>query len=257
MSFYDPFGRDFQTRNARSRQQPKNQRSGMKFTRQPTQEDYYQLAQAYQDLESDYEKVSKDLETSQEALKQQTKKAIELREALDEAQETVAQLRQERETLVAAAEKDEAESEWEDRFLRLQAETENYRRRLEQRYAQEANEQRNQILRDMLPLADHLEMALKHAGDDSGGDSTQTAQSLRQSLDATLRAFLDTLKRYGVERMDAGSEPFDPNWHEAMGHVPSDSVPEDHVVEVLQTGYLAGDKLLRPARVLVSSGGEQ
>jgi molecular chaperone GrpE len=74
------------------------------------------------------------------------------------------------------------------------------------------------------------------------------------NIEATRRAFLETLRRYGVERVDPQGEPFDPNVHEAIGHAPVEGVPADHVAQVVQAGYVEGDRVIRPARVLVSAG---
>jgi molecular chaperone GrpE len=74
------------------------------------------------------------------------------------------------------------------------------------------------------------------------------------NIDATRRAFLETLRRYGVERIEPTHQLFDPTRHEAIGQTPSVDVPADHVALVTQAGYAEGDRILRPARVIVSSG---
>ena len=65
---------------------------------------------------------------------------------------------------------------------------------------------------------------------------------------------METLKRYGVERLEAQGQPFDPNHHEAVGFIVDGKTPADHVAEVVQTGYMDGERVLRPARVVVSRG---
>ena len=142
------------------------------------------------------------------------------------------------------------EEDWADRYARLQAEFENTRKRWEQRIAVETADARDRILLDMLPLADHLEMALNHAGAQEEGLDEGFLGNIR----ATQRAFLETLRRYGVTPIDAVGEPFDPNVHEAVGQAASDETSEGTVAEVMQAGYREGDRLLRPARVLVSAG---
>lgn len=139
------------------------------------------------------------------------------------------------------------EASWRERYIRLQAELDNLRRRWEQRFETETAIARQDILRDMLPLADHLEMALQH------GEALEDekAQEYMRNIQATLQAFLSTLKRYHVAPIDAKGQPFDPNLHEALGKVADGDVPSGHIAQVVQTGYLEGDKLLRPARVLV------
>jgi molecular chaperone GrpE len=74
------------------------------------------------------------------------------------------------------------------------------------------------------------------------------------NVEATHQAFLDTLKRYGVEPMKALGQPFDPALHEAVGAAHDSTLPVDTVIHVVQAGYREGDKLLRPARVLVNQG---
>jgi molecular chaperone GrpE len=139
------------------------------------------------------------------------------------------------------------EASWRERYVRLQAELESLRRRWEQRFETETANARQEILRDMLPLADHLELALQHAANANDGQ----AKEYVRDLSATQQAFLSTLKRYNVTPIEALGQPFDPNLHEAVGQVAEGDVPSGHVAHVVQTGYLDGDKLLRPARVLV------
>ncbi len=103
----------------------------------------------------------------------------------------------------------------------------------------------------MLPLADHLEMAMKHLTEQEGAG----AASVIGNMEAVQRAFLDTLRRYGVTPIDALGRPFDPNLHEAVGQIHTDTTPPGAVAAVVQTGYQEGERLLRPARVLVNQGG--
>lgn len=240
MSFFDPF-------NPYYRRQPGRRPQG-----QPTLEDYRKLVEAYRQLQAEHQELSRRLAATEEALRQQTQKAMELEDALQAAQARVAELEQ----LLAEVERQPSRAEdedWKERYLRLQAELDTYRRRLEERSQAQVAEQQARILRDMLSLADHLEMALQHLAQMPHGPALD---SYRANLEATLRAFLDTLRRYGVEPLRPQGEPFDPGQHEAVGQVVSDQVPEDHVAQVVRTGYRMGDKLLRPARVLVSRGAE-
>ena len=155
-------------------------------------------------------------------------------------------------TLSAAAQAAGADN-WQERYLRLQAEMENLRRRLEQRAANESAEARRAILRDMLPLADHLEMALQHGAKLEGAE----AEGFVGSIESTRKAFLEALRRYGVTPIDAEGAEFDPTRHEAVGQIPLSNAPAgtqvDHVAHVVQRGYMEGDTLLRPARVLVAA----
>lgn len=203
-----------------------------------------------QELQAALDRQAKELhhktqeaEIKDEALRKQSEHQKELeaelvfiRAALAEAQEKLAAISE--------------EPTWQERFLRQQAEMDNVRKRLEQRANAETAENRRRILADMLPLADHLDLALQHQ---PKSDDVQVRNFI-SNIEATRRAFLETLRRYGVERIDPVNAPFDPERHEAIGQTPSAETPVDHVATVVQAGYVEGDRILRPARVLVSSG---
>lgn len=136
---------------------------------------------------------------------------------------------------------------WRDRALRLQAEIENFRKR-QQRLAEERIvADRERLLRAFLDVADDLERALATDGVD--------ARSLRQGVDLTHQAMMRILDREGVEPIRAAGQPFDPARHEAVGAVPHQvaGAKPDTVVEVVQPGYRLGERLLRPARVIVAT----
>ncbi len=216
---------------------------------QPTLADYEALVKAYQELKQQNEQQKKELhnatgelEIKTEALQRQGKELKNLeaelvftRAGLEEAQRRL--------------EEDDNQS-WQEKYARLQAELENFRKRWELRSEQEIAENRRRILADMLPLADHLDLALQHTPE----TKEESVSNFISNIEATRRAFLETLRRYGVERIDPLGLAFDPNLHEAIGQAPSSTIAPDHVAQVLQAGYINGDKVLRPARVLVSTG---
>ena len=98
-----------------------------------------------------------------------------------------------------------------------------------------------QFIVDLLPFIDNLERALNHSND----------SSLSSGVALTVKEFANIIARYGIERIPAEGEVFDPRLHEAVGLVPHPSLPAGTVAEVLQTGYKRGDRLLRAARVMV------
>lgn len=251
MSFYynNPYGR--------RRAVPGPQNPG------PTLEDYRAVVAAYQELQAQTERQAQELAARQRELaeknRQLTEQGRDLEIKAEALQRQGADLKQVEAELVwtkaALQQQERSEQEegaegatWRERYMRLQAELDNLRRRWEQRFTVETAEARHAILRDMLPLADHLEMALRH-GEILEGDQ---ARDFLRNIEATYQAFFDTLRRYGVEPIAAQGRPFDPNLHEAVGRIQSEAVPSGAVAEVVQTGYLEGDKLLRPARVLVN-----
>lgn len=235
-----------------------------------TAEDVQRLAQAYQALQGKAEQQAQTLEAKQRELEAKQRELLAQTEALVEARRELEvrdealrrasadQKQAEAELLWARAglqqqEKQEQaknspeELSWRERYVRLQLELENLRRRWEQRFETETANARQEILRDMLPLADHLEMAIQHGAVIEGDE----AKEYLRDINATYQAFLNTLKRYGVTQIEAVGQPFDPNLHEGVGQVQNGDMPSGHVAQVLQTGYLEGEKLLRPARVLV------
>ena len=131
-------------------------------------------------------------------------------------------------------------AEYKDKYLRKAAELENTRKRLERRYAGQAEEEKKRLLRNFLTVADNLERALAHSGDDLGDGVKLTYQELQRLL-----------SQEGVEPLEAIGQPFDPYYHEAVGTVASDD-DEETVVGERQKGYLYRGELLRPAKVEVA-----
>jgi molecular chaperone GrpE len=144
------------------------------------------------------------------------------------------------------AERECEADEWRDRALRMQAEMDNYRKR-QQRLAQdEVEAERQRLLRAFLPLVDDLERGLAVPANDAMG--------LRQGVELTHRAAVQMLRKEGVERVPAENRTFDPKWHEAVATAGRNgsSLEPNMVVQVLEPGYRLGERLLRPARVIVA-----
>lgn len=133
-----------------------------------------------------------------------------------------------------------------DKYLRLQAEFDNFRKRTEKEkkaYRAYANEK---LVTDLLPVIDHLELALKHAGE------SDDAGALSEGVELVLKQFWTVLGRYGLKPIDALGKPFDPKFHDALMQVESVDHEDGIVVEEFQRGYLLADRTLRPSRVSVS-----
>lgn len=135
----------------------------------------------------------------------------------------------------------------EDRTLRAQADYQNTQKRLERRYANRADEDVMAFARDLLPALDNLERAIEHTSPARTQDD-----SLHQGVELTRSAFLTALAKHQIFPIDARGKPFAPEVHEAVGIVPNPDLPPGTVVAVEQQGYTYGDKLLRPARVLIT-----
>ena len=132
-----------------------------------------------------------------------------------------------------------------DKWLRLMAEFENFKKRTQKEKADLMKFGNESLLRSMLPILDNLERAIDH------GKGSKENTSLLEGLEITLRQFLNTLERYGVKPVLARGEVFDPEKHEAVSQQESDEEP-NRVLSEVEKGYLYHDRLLRPARVIVS-----
>ena len=149
------------------------------------------------------------------------------------------------ESRFGAPEPDPAEV-WKDRYLRLHADVENTKKRLARSSAQEVEAQKKALLLDMLPVADGLDLALMHTPDQK--DNRGILQGIEMVRDILNKFFAD----HDVKAIDAWGKPFDPRLHEAIGVMSHPKFPPNTVVKVEQKGYLYGDKLLRPAQVVVT-----
>ncbi|MBY0562711.1 MAG: nucleotide exchange factor GrpE [Hyphomonadaceae bacterium] len=138
-----------------------------------------------------------------------------------------------------------------DDMLRALAEAENTRRRAERQAADARAYAIDRFANDLLPVADTLTRALQAAPKESADEAVR---SLITGLEMTERSLLDTFARHGLKRVGAQGEPFDPNIHQAVAQAPSEH-PAGAVIEVMQPGYVLGERTLRAAMVLVSAGG--
>lgn len=133
-----------------------------------------------------------------------------------------------------------------DLFLRERAELENFKRRMQREKAESLRFANEPLLRDLLPALDNLERAVEHA--QGGGNG----QPLVDGVGLVVRAFLDTLEKYGVSRLTSKGEQFDPNKHEAIAQVESTTLAPNTVADEHHPGYLLHGRLLRPALVTVA-----
>lgn len=134
-----------------------------------------------------------------------------------------------------------------DKYLRTYAEFENYRKRMQRDLAEARKYAHEPLLQELLPVMDHLGLALKHAQDGGGAN-----QGFLEGVQLVYKQFRDVLEKFGVKPFDSEGKPFDPVMHDAVMQVPVADVPENTVVQVLQGGYLYHDKVVRHAKVGVS-----
>jgi molecular chaperone GrpE len=132
---------------------------------------------------------------------------------------------------------------------RLQAEFENYRRRVTRDQADLVARAGKRIVEELLPVLDNLERAIEHTT--AGGD----LEHLLTGVEMVHQQVLGVFGKEGVEVIDPFGAEFDPEVHQAVGQREDTGVPDNTVVEVFQKGYILGGRVIRPATVIVSSGG--
>lgn len=140
--------------------------------------------------------------------------------------------------------------ELEDSYLRVHADFENTKKRLEREKFQALEYAYEKIAKDLLPIVDTLEIALKSANEVSGEESELQAK-FKEGLELTLDNFSKVLQRHGIEMITCEGE-FDPHLHECIMQVPSPSHQEGEIVQVFQKGYRYKERVLRPAMVSIA-----
>jgi len=146
----------------------------------------------------------------------------------------------------------EAAAEFKDKHLRLLAEMENLRRRTEKEVADARQYGIAGFARDVLAVADNMHRALATIDEELRDASDDKLKSLIEGVELTERELLKTLEKNGVKKFTPQGEKFDPNLHQAMYEVQHSDVPAGHVAQVIQSGYMIGERMLRPALVGVS-----
>jgi len=143
------------------------------------------------------------------------------------------------------AKADQADENW-DKFLRAAAELDNYRKRATREKEELARYTTEKIVSALLPALDNMERALEHSAEGT---------PLHDGLLQVYKQFQQILVGFGlVEILALPGEPFNPNLHEAVGHVESEQYPDGAILEQFQSGYKLAERLLRPVRVNVSKG---
>ena len=146
-------------------------------------------------------------------------------------------------------------SDLRDRFMRLAADMDNLRRRTEREVKDAKSYSVAGFARDMLAVSDNLRRALDAVPTEKRAGAEATLETLLEGVEMTERAMLSALERHGVKKIDAEGQRFDPNFHQAMFEIPNPNVPNNTVVQVVQAGFVIGERVLRPAMVGVAKGG--
>jgi molecular chaperone GrpE len=133
-----------------------------------------------------------------------------------------------------------------DKYLRLAAEFENYKRRAQRDQSDSIRFGNESLLKNLLPIIDNLERAIQYAKD------AGASGPLLEGVELTHKQFLETVSKVGVRQICSQGNPFDPAVHQAVTQVESENVPPNTVVEEFQKGYFLHDRILRPAMVSVA-----
>jgi molecular chaperone GrpE len=139
-----------------------------------------------------------------------------------------------------------------DQRLRALAEAENIRRRAERERTEASQYAITKFARDMLAIADNFSRALAACPPDLRAAADPQVRAVLDGVEATDRQLMATLERYGVKPVSTEGGKFDPNLHQAIAEVPGNGKPPGSIVDVVQSGYMIGDRLLRPAMVTVA-----
>jgi molecular chaperone GrpE len=142
-----------------------------------------------------------------------------------------------------------------DKMLRTLAEMENLRKRTAREVADARAYGITGFARDVLDIADNLQRALDAVPSETRESADPVLKALIEGVELTERSLLNALEKNGVKKFDPSGGKFDPNFQQAMYEVPDASVPPGTVVQVVQAGYMIGDRVLRPALVAVAKGG--
>jgi molecular chaperone GrpE len=165
----------------------------------------------------------------------------------DETVETAAP-----ETADPVAEATREAAQYKDKLLRTLAEMENLRKRTEREVLDARAYGIAGFARDVLAVADNMHRALEAIGPDLREGADPKVKALIEGVELTERELMKILERNGVRKFSPQGEKFDPNFHQAMYEVPTSDQPPGHVAQVIQAGYMLGERVLRPALVAVS-----
>ncbi|WP_353056031.1 nucleotide exchange factor GrpE [Mesobacillus subterraneus] len=166
--------------------------------------------------------------------------------AENEASEQIADMQEQDPTQQKITELEAKLEEADNRYLRLQADFDNFRRRSRIELEASAKYRAQSIITDLLPAIDNFERAMKMEVDN------EQAKSLMQGVDMVYRSLLDALKNEGVEVIEAVGKEFDPHLHQAVMQAEDENYGPNIVVEEFQRGYMLKDRIIRPAMVKVN-----
>ncbi len=136
-----------------------------------------------------------------------------------------------------------------EKYLRLYAEFDNYRKRIQKEIEEAKEATKRSLINEFLVILDNMEKALT--------TSTDHREAIIEGIELTMKSFKNILKKHGIKEINPEKEEFNPDLHDALMMQPSEDLPKNTVVQTVQKGYIYKDKLIRPAKVIVSSGKDE
>ena len=205
-------------------------------------EDMLQENQEFQETEdiNEAEKVTEEVSASAEATEEGDDSVDEETEVSDR-EPTVEE---------RAADAESKYKEMQDRYLRLNAEFDNYKKRMMRENSDRLKYFNMELIKELLPSVDNLERAISHAGDDNSD-----LENMIEGLQMVYKGMQEAFGKFGVSEIESIGKEFDPNCHQAVGMIESQEVPENHVAEECLKGYYLHDRIIRPTMVRVSGKG--
>ena len=205
-------------------------------------EDMLQEDQEFQETENidEAQKVSEEVSASAEATEEGDDSVDEETEVSDR-EPTVEE---------RAADAESKYKEMQDRYLRLNAEFDNYKKRMMRENSDRLKYFNMELIKELLPSVDNLERAISHAGDENSD-----LENMIEGLQMVYKGMQEAFGKFGVSEIESMGKEFDPNCHQAVGMIESQEVPENHVAEECLKGYYLHDRIIRPTMVRVSGKG--
>lgn len=205
-------------------------------------EDMFQEDQEFQETENldEAEKGSEEVSASAEATEEGDDSVDEETEVSDR-EPTVEE---------RAADAESKYKEMQDRYLRLNAEFDNYKKRMMRENSDRLKYFNMELIKELLPSVDNLERAISHAGDENSD-----LENMIEGLQMVYKGMQEAFGKFGVSEIESIGKEFDPNCHQAVGMIESQEVPENHVAEECLKGYYLHDRIIRPTMVRVSGKG--
>ena len=184
----------------------------------------------------------------EEKISEEIPEDVEQTEAVEETEAAVDP--ESKEGLTSALEAAQAEvTEAQDKLLRLAADFENQKKRLQREKETALKYAEENIIKEILPCLDNLERAVNQ-----DQHNENFAAQLLEGVQLTIKGLMSSLEKAGLKPLASVGEPFDPNFHEALVMEASKDVPEQRIIQEFEKGYMLKDRLLRAAKVVVSKG---